>query len=263
MKAVKTLSAVKRIAVPKIEIAEGRYIVRLARAPEEIDAALRLRFAVFNLELGEGLETSYLTGRDEDEFDATCHHLVCVERASGAIVGTYRLRTLETARNSGGFYTAGEFAIEELPPEVLAQSVEIGRASIAREHRNSRVLFLLWKGLVAYLRQTGKHYLFGCCSLTSQEPLDGVRAACAIERENAFHPDFYVAAREKFVCRVEDYPALHDAQTELPKLFRAYLRFGAKVCSPPAIDRSFKTIDFLVMFDLREMDEKHRRMFFD
>ena len=40
-------------------------------------------------------------------------------------------------------------------------------------------------------------------------------------------------------------------EVKLPRLFSTYLGIGAKVCSPPAIDRRFKTIDFLVMLDIR------------
>jgi len=38
-----------------------------------------------------------------------------------------------------------------------------------------------------------------------------------------------------------------------PKLLRAYLAIGAKICSAPAIDRSFKTIDFLTLLDLHTL----------
>lgn len=249
-------------APPKLEIVEGRYAVRLAQTPDEIDAALRLRFEVFNLELGEGLEASFITGRDEDEFDATCHHLICVERETGEVIGTYRLQTLEMVRTSAGFYTSTEFELNSLPPEVLAASLEIGRACIAREHRNTRVLFLLWKGLATYARLTGKRYFFGCCSLTSQTPAEGLQAARLIERENHFHTDFWVAPREEFVCRTEDFSNPDDKTAKpLPKLFLTYLRFGAKVCSPPAIDRRFKTIDFFVLFDVETTDEKYSQMF--
>ena len=50
--------------------------------------------------------------------------------------------------------------------------------------------------------------------------------------------------------------------TMQPRLFRTYLRYGAKVCSPPAIDRRFKTIDFLVLFDIARMSERAVQMFF-
>jgi putative hemolysin len=38
-----------------------------------------------------------------------------------------------------------------------------------------------------------------------------------------------------------------------PKLLRAYLSIGAKICSEPAIDREFKTIDFLTILDLQTL----------
>jgi len=38
-----------------------------------------------------------------------------------------------------------------------------------------------------------------------------------------------------------------------PKLLRAYLAIGAKICGPPAIDREFGTIDFLTLLDLRTL----------
>jgi len=255
--------SLQKNVIPSFELAESRYTVRLARTPEEIDAALCLRFEVFNIELGEGLDASFITERDEDRFDANCHHLIVLENATGAVVGTYRLQTLEMAGGAFNFYCAGEFELEKLPPRVLAESLEIGRACIAREHRNTKVLFLLWKGLAAYARETRKRYLFGCCSLTSQNPADALKAQRLLERENHFHPDFYLFPRAGYKCRSEKF--LFETNTpensELPKLFRTYLRFGAKVCSPPAIDREFKTIDFFVIFDLSAIDEKYSQMF--
>jgi putative hemolysin len=47
-----------------------------------------------------------------------------------------------------------------------------------------------------------------------------------------------------------------------PRLFRAYLDISAKVCGPPAIDREFKTIDFLTLIDLAHMPDRVRVRFF-
>ncbi len=249
--------------IPAPEFADGQYVVRFARSSAEIEAALRLRFDVFNLELGEGLESSHITGLDEDRFDAVCHHLIVVERGSGAVVGTYRLQTLEMTGAVADFYCACEFELEVLPSEVLTRSLEIGRACVAPKHRNTRVLFLLWKGLAAYALLTKKRYLFGCCSLTSQDAGEAWRAMRRLERDDAFHRDFFVRPRASFVCETETlYDENESADWHLPKLFHTYLRFGAKVCSPPAIDREFKTIDFFVLFDLDAIDEKYRQMFF-
>ena len=36
----------------------------------------------------------------------------------------------------------------------------------------------------------------------------------------------------------------------IPKLMAAYLAIGARICGEPALDRDFKTIDFLTLLDL-------------
>jgi putative hemolysin len=48
----------------------------------------------------------------------------------------------------------------------------------------------------------------------------------------------------------------------MPRLFRAYLDISARICGPPAIDREFKTIDFLTLVDLRALPDRVRTRFF-
>ena len=52
----------------------------MAHSADEVRAAQRLRFEVFNLELNEGLAESHFTGLDIDPFDAVCQHLVLIGR---------------------------------------------------------------------------------------------------------------------------------------------------------------------------------------
>ena len=75
----------------------GTYRVRLASDRRDLESAQRLRFEVFNLELGEGLSASHAIGRDEDAFDASCDHLLVEREDTGEIVGTYRLQTGQSA----------------------------------------------------------------------------------------------------------------------------------------------------------------------
>jgi len=65
-----------------------------------------------------------------------------------------------------------------------------------------------------------------------------------------------------FECRADDSMTNEAAAVSIPKLFGIYLRFGARVCGPPAIDRLFKTIDFFVLFDIQEMSAQWRKAFF-
>lgn len=249
--------------LPELEVEEGRYVVRFARTSDEIDAALRLRFEVFNLELNEGLESSYLTERDEDEFDQTSHHLLVIKKDTDEVVGTYRVRTWEMSRRHG-FYTEQEFDLKNLPHEVLEQSIEIGRACIDRDFRNTKVLFLLWKGLALYVLFTKKRYLFGCCSLFTQDCTEGKRALRMFERDGFMLQErFRVEPRGACACRPEEHLTEDSGEDlELPRLFKTYLRIGARVCGEPVIDRQFKTIDFFVIFDTKTIEERYYKMFF-
>jgi putative hemolysin len=246
---------------PDWTTANGNYEVRLVRTAAELDAALRLRFEVFNLELREGLATSYLTGRDQDSFDARCRHLIAIDNTTGQMVGTYRLQTLDTAGDRDGFYTAGEFDLGNLPLEVLSDSVEIGRACVALAQRNSQVLLLLWQGLMRFLAVEQKRYFFGCCSLTSQNESEGWAIYRQLSDQGQLHAALRVVPRPQFACRsigVTLDPPGHEPR--LPRLFRAYLRFGAKVCGPPAIDRQFRTIDYFVICDTNQLTPAKRQL---
>ena len=250
--------------IPVESFDRGRYSLRFATTFQELEAAQRLRFEVFNLELGEGLEESFATGRDEDRFDPVCHHLVVVDDAE-KVIGTYRMQSSEMAAEHIGFYSADEFDLTRLPEEVLTDAVEIGRACVAKAHRNRHVLFLLWTGLAMYMMRNDKRYLFGCCSLTSQDPILGKRVMDHLEAHGHVHPTIRVAPQPDWRCYAESHdpgPPASSDDVKLPKLFSLYLRYGAKVCGAPALDRIFKTIDYLVLFDREDLDADHRETFF-
>ena len=243
------------------EITKDRYLVKLAQTRAEVESALRLRYEVFNVELSAAPNKKIALGLDFDQYDASCKHLIIVDKATDQTIGTYRINSIEAAGNVSGFYASNEFSLEDLPSEILPQSLEVGRACIKREHRNSKVLFLLLKALLHYLKQSNKRYFFGCCSVFTQDTGTGAKIFRQFEREKLVHPTICIAPRPERAFPIE----LIFADTErlaLPSLFNVYLKMGVKICSAPAIDREFGTIDFFVIFDLRTMNEKYRRMFF-
>ena len=245
--------------LPPCTLAEGSLRLQFARTAADVDAVKRLRFDVFNCELNEGLTESFSTGRDEDEFDAGCHHLMVLDDHSGRLVGTYRLQTSEMAERHRGFYSATEFDLGPLPENVRAGAVELGRACVASDFRNRRALYLLWQGLAAYMTWNRKRFLFGCCSLAGTD----VAAARAVREclvlQGAIHPDLHVSPLPAFVASRSVAPG---NPSDLPSLFRAYLRMGAKVVGGPAIDHAFGTTDFFVLLDLTDLSPDTVGMFF-
>jgi putative hemolysin len=256
---------------PRIHAEVGRYRLRLAESLEDREAACRLRFKVFNIELGEGLDSSYETGLDTDQFDYFCEHLLVEDKQqdspSRRIVGTYRMQSGQTAAKNLGYYSEQEFNFapyEPLRPGIL----ELGRASIDREHRTPEVLTLLWRGIAQYANDMGLRYLVGCSSLTSRNPAEGWQLYRQLEHYRV-PPEFETVPTAAYACPTE--PAECDAQpspaeskdeaVKVPKLLKTYLAIGARIAAAPAWDRGFGTIDFLTLLDLKLLSSAARNRF--
>lgn len=231
--------------------AAGRYQARLARDRDDVRAAQTLRFLVFNVELNEGLEQSYATCRDADPFDDVCDHLIVTDTRTGDVVGTYRLQTGAMAAANRGYYSAGEFDLAPFEP-MRAQLIELGRACVHSQHRNLAVLGLLWKGIAAYARERGGRWLIGCSSLSSLDPAVGAAAYSQLMRQHLVPEARRILPLPAWRCPLDQLAA---RPVPIPKLIAAYLSLGAKICGPPALDREFKTIDFLTLLDLEDLPD--------
>jgi putative hemolysin len=129
------------------------------------------------------------------------------------------------------------------------QIVELGRACIHRDHRSPEVLHLLWRGISRYALANGGRYMMGCCSLNSLDPQMG-HAVYASLKDFMVEPELKTVPTPAF--------AMPGSVSQLdpqraPKLLRAYLAIGARICGEPAIDREFGTIDFLTLLDLQTL----------
>lgn len=247
----------RRWTLGGVQLRHGPYLAKFAITSDELAAALRLRFEVFNLELNEGLQSAYASGHDHDEFDAVCDHLIVEHTPSKKVVGTYRLQTGITAAENLGYYSQREF--DFAPYAKLRPSmIELGRACIRREHRSSDVLYLLWRGIAGYALKHGSRFLIGCSSLTSQDPAHGT---AVYKRLIEWQVEDSLRTRP---CESFAMPIIHasPADDKIPKLLRTYLAIGARICGPPALDREFKTIDFLTLLDLDNLHPKVKARFF-
>jgi putative hemolysin len=235
----------------------GRYRIRLAENVHDRFAACRLRFNVFNVEMGEGLSSSYSTGLDRDRYDTVCDHLIVEDREDSRVVGTYRMQSGLAAAAAYGYYSAQEF--EFAPYESIREQVlELGRASIDRQHRSSEVLTLLWRGIGQYARHHGLRYLIGCSSLTSKDPLAGWSLYRPLTSQLVSFEYITVPTAAFSLPCGESEP---EVPVKLPRLLRTYLGVGARICGPPAWDRAFGTIDFLTLLDLEQVVPAARSRF--
>lgn len=246
--------------IPPLWTQRGDYEVSFATSEKELDEIFKLRYRVFNLEMQEGLENSHKFQRDFDSFDVTCHHLLVRHRPSQHIVGTYRVQDRDMAGKLG-FYANQEFQLDTLPEHLLNSAVEVGRACIDRGHRNGRVLVMLWRGIIRYMVHNHQRYLFGCCSINSQNPTQGEAVRSWLDRNGYILTDYTVLPRPAFECTPPEGAVIPD-QVSIPILMRLYLQNDLKILGKPALDRMFKTIDYFILLDLENISTKTRKLLF-
>ena len=236
-------------------VQSASYEVALATTLEQVRACQRLRYEVFNTELGEGLESSHELRLDRDRFDVICDHLLVRELESGEVVGTYRMQTGYRAKGNAGYYSEEFFGFA--PYERLrCQMLELGRACVHREHRDSVVLMLLWKGIFRYAHETGARFLVGCSSLTSQDPAEGMALFEQLRPTHLVCEELRTMPHDSHALPFVEAPG--PPAVPAPRLLRTYLELSAKICGPPAIDREFRTIDFLTLLDLEKIPARLR-----
>ena len=245
------MTAAPPIEPPSLLVPPARYRTALATTSSEIEAAQRLRHEVFALECGATLDPAGIgTGRDVDEWDEHCDHLVVRDERSDRVVGTYRLLPPERAAALGRTYGDGEFDLTRhaaLRPGI----VEAGRSCVHPGHRTGAVISQLWAGVARYVVDGGHTHLAGCASVGLA---DGGGTAAGLwdllVRDELLAPaGLWVRPHVPFDVHA---PARPESLV-LPPLVRAYLRIGARICGRPAHDVAFGTADFYVLLGMSDI----------
>lgn len=245
----------------------GNLGVRIATTPDEVDAALALRYRIFFTEMGAIADTATaLSRRDRDAFDAVADHLLVIDHEIGpgpeGVVGTYRMVQRAGAAAIGRFYSADEYDIASItgfPGNIL----ELGRSCVDARYRGRAVMQLLWRGIAAYVFHFQIDLLFGCASLTGTDPdalsteltyLYGHHLAPPALRPRA-RPERYVDMRRMDLDAIDP----RRASQMLPPLIKGYLRIGAFVGDGAVVDRQFNTTDVAVVVKTDMVTDKYFR----
>ncbi|GBD47669.1 GNAT family N-acetyltransferase [Methylopila sp. Yamaguchi] len=168
------------------------------------------------------------------------------------VVGAYRLLRQEAADRAFGFYTSGEFAIDDLVARHRGLSfLELGRSCVEKAYRDKRTVELLWQGIWAYVQAHDVDVMIGCASL---EGCDPERLALPLSYLHHFHaaPAEWSAAalperRTGMNLMPREAIDLRAALKALPPLIKGYLRLGAFIGDGAVIDRQFGTTDVLIV----------------
>ncbi|AYM95760.1 GNAT family N-acetyltransferase [Acidovorax sp. 1608163] len=234
--------------------------VRWARHLDEVRQAQRLRFEVFGLEMGARLSTP-VPGHDIDLFDDYCEHLLVLDEASQAVIGTYRVLTPAQAQRVGGTYSDTEFDLTRLRG-LRSRMVELGRSCVHPAHRTGGVIMALWGALADFMVRNQLDTMIGCASIPMLHNgvVSGDVAASIWEQLRQTHLapiEYHVRPRLPLPVEQLDNSVL----AEPPALIKGYLRLGARVLGAPAWDPDFNTADLPMLMRLADLHPRYRKHF--
>jgi putative hemolysin len=239
--------------------------VKIADTLQEVEAALRLRFEVFNLELREGLQSSYESGFDSDVYDTFCDHIIVKEITTGKVVGTYRLLPQWKAEKHIGFYSENEFDLSKFK-NVPGQSLELGRSCVAKKYRSLAVINLLWNGISKYLEMHSISNLFGCASFHTNNVKEIAAAFAYLQLYHSAPEEYHVKPLDSCAMKIPfQLLTSHDIESaykKFPSLVKGYLRLGAMICGEPAYDKEFGTTDILIVINAQRISDKYKNHYY-
>ena len=234
--------------------------VRWARHLDEVRQAQKLRFEVFGLEMGARLSTT-VPGHDIDLFDDFCEHLLVLDEASQAVIGTYRVLTPAQAQRVGSTYSDTEFDLTRLR-SLRSRMVELGRSCVHPDHRHGGVIMALWGALADFMVRNQLDTMIGCASIPMLHNgvVSGDVAASIWHQLRQTHLapiEYHV--RPRLPLPVERLDS--SIATEPPALIKGYLRLGARVLGAPAWDPDFNTADLPMLMRLSDLHPRYRKHF--
>lgn len=214
------------------------YVARLARDPQDIAVAQRLRHLCFVERAGRPTMPDAL---DKDAFDDICDH-VLIEDPSGQLMGTCRVQLCQTIGDLCAGYTGQFYDLSSLQ-DGDGPFLELGRFCVADGPAQADVLRLAWAFLARIVDIRGAAMLLGCSSFAGRDfaahkpafdLLAERTAPCRIGRKAAETIDYRAAATP-----VTDRRAALD---HVPALLRSYLSMGGWVSDHAVVDRDMNTL---------------------
>ena len=242
--------------------------IEWASSDAQLRDAQRLRHAVFVTEFGArpvaGAHASSLQ-YECDRFDPFCDHLLVraeptKQEPEGVVVGTCRVLRPDQALRAGGFYCDAEFDLRALTP-ILGSALEMGRSCVHPAWRSGIVIMTMWRALGQFMQGHSLNTLFGCASIWLGD--GGVLANRVWEYLSVTHlakPRWQVQPRLPVPHSVTA-PEAQLVAPEIPPLIKGYLRCGARVLGPPALDIAFNTADLPMMLRFDDLTPRYRQHF--
>ncbi len=245
----------------------GRYRARFSTAPEDVDAAQRLRHKAFIAGRAPALAAAdgpRAQGRDADAFDAECRHALVEDARTGQLVCCFRMMHLPDGSQISRSYSAQHYELSALS-DYPSPMVEMGRFCVDPDAAGADVLRVAWGAMTEYVEDNGVGLLFGCSSF------EGVDAGAYMDAF-AYLKDRHLAPKRwlprpkaprvfRFASLLRlRRPNVKLAMKRMPPLLRTYLVMGGWVSDHAVIDDDLDTLHVFTGVEIDRVPPRRRAL---
>jgi len=241
------------------EIRQAAYTIKTADSLEEFQQVMDLRREVF---LSEFSKKDLSDQQDFDELDLYADFLIIKEH--NEVVASYRLIFSEF---SSQFYSQTEFAITDFLANT-ERKLELSRACVKKTKRVGIALHLLWRGLAEYMMRSDSRYLFGCSSIQTLDLSEIIQVYRFLYQEDAIDQEFDILPLESYniidlvgVISQQRFSRKKVDTYLVPPLLLGYIKAGAKIFGPPAVDLKFSCLDLFTVLNFDRLSSSHLRKY--
>jgi L-ornithine Nalpha-acyltransferase len=240
----------------------SRYRTRLAETDDDVVRCQRLRHLAF-IEARGLADPPGSDGRDEDEFDAHCRHMMVEEARTGQLVCCFRMMPLDSGAEIARSYSAKWYGLDRLK-SYPGRLVEMGRFCVHPAHKDPAILRAAWNAMTRYVDQQEIGLLFGCSSFYGVDA-ETYMDAFALLKERHLAPKRWlprVKAPKVFrfasILRLRR-PDMSVALRRMPPLLRSYLMMGGWVSDHAVIDEKLNTLHVFTAIEIARVPETRAR----
>ncbi|MCI5938483.1 MAG: GNAT family N-acyltransferase [Bacilli bacterium] len=237
---------------------ENKFIVKFAQTKEEKEQLYKVRYDEMIRYFHELNNVESSEEMDYTPYDDKAKSIIVIDQKTNMIVGGYRIMLSSDLSENEKFLCEEEFDITTLK-ESNQLIVELSRAFVKKEYRNSNVLLLIWKYMFHYVLSIGARYIVGDVSFTSRNPEDNKYALSDIYYHYGIDDSLNIKSTQPN-CSIKllekEELDRNKAKEQQPALVKAYILFGAKFSKEYFIDNDFCSLDIFVLVDSLNYNKK-------
>lgn len=236
----------------------NKYLIGITKEPKYLEQSFKLRFEDLILEFNK---TKKENGTDYSKYDDFCEHLVCIDKETDEVVGSYRIATKKTLK-SVPFISEEEFNMDNLKANY--NLLEASRAVVKKEYQSTIVMSLLWQAVINYALDNDMDFLFGTASFKGIDPSPYKQAFSYLYYNYLIDEEIMPkATKNKFDLNFipEDQIDIKTVKEKMPVILKGYCLLNAKVAAEGYIDYDFNSVDVLVLLDVKNVNQRILKRF--